>query len=87
MCLFISLLAFGPRVAVALFWLFQPIRFSIAFESILWPILGIVFLPWTTLMYVIVSPGGIVEWDWLWLALMFAADMGSYGGSAYKKSQ
>ena len=25
----------------------------------LWPILGIIFLPWTTLMYILVAPGGV----------------------------
>jgi hypothetical protein len=51
----------------------------------LWPVLGIVFLPWTTIMYVIVAPGGIVSWDWLWLGLMLVADIASYSGGAGRK--
>jgi hypothetical protein len=32
----------------------------------IWPLLGLIFLPWTTLMYVIVFP--VIGLDWLWLA-------------------
>jgi hypothetical protein len=39
------------------------------------------FLPWATLMYVIVFPGGIDGFDWVWLGLL--ADLLSYGGGAF----
>ena len=52
----------------------------------IWPVLGIVFLPWTTLMYVIVAPGGVVGWDWLRVGLMLAADIASYVGGYGRKS-
>jgi hypothetical protein len=82
MCLLLlSLLIFGPRVAVSLVWLFQPARFNLAFGSFIWPILGIIFLPWTTLMYVFVFPGGISGWDLIWLVLAFLVDLGSYTGT------
>ena len=45
--------------------------------------LGLIFVPWLTLMYVIVAPGGIVGLDWLWLGLALVADIGSYSGGAY----
>jgi hypothetical protein len=47
--------------------------------------LGIVFLPWTTIMYVLVSPGGMNGFDWVWVGLMFAADILSYGGGYGRK--
>ena len=31
-------------------------------------------------MYIIVAPGGVIGWDWLWLGLMLAADIASYAG-------
>ena len=31
------------------------------------------------------APGGIVEWDWLWLGLMLAADIFSYAGGVGRK--
>ena len=36
-------------------------------------------------MYVIVAPGGIVSWDWLWLGLMLVADIASYTSGAGRK--
>ena len=35
------------------------------------------------MMYVIVSPGGIVGFDWVWLGLALVVDIGSYSGGAY----
>ncbi|MDX1437059.1 MAG: hypothetical protein R3335_09625 [Anaerolineales bacterium] len=90
MCCFFTVLIFlGPRFAAIIWWLVQPVRWVgntdlSAFSSILWPILGIIFLPWTTLMYVILAPGGItgiLEWGLLILMLVF--DIGAYAGGGY----
>jgi hypothetical protein len=56
---------------------------SLAFGSWLWPLLGLIFLPWTTLMYVLVSQGGVTGFEWLWIGLSVVADIASYAGSAY----
>lgn len=83
-CIFTILVFLGPRVAGAIWWIAQPLRWQTAFNgSWLWPLLGLLFLPWTTLMYVIVAPGGIVGFDWFWLALALVADIGAYGGGGY----
>jgi len=79
-CLFASVLAGAPRLALILWWLFQPLRFDATFTSWIWPLLGIVLLPWTTLMYVVVYPGGLSVINWVFLALALAVDIGSYGG-------
>ena len=89
-CAFLMLVLLGPRIVGVFWWIFQPLRWESAFSSFfgggnlwwIWPILGIVFLPWTTIMYVIVAPGGIASWDWLWLGLMLVADIASYSGGA-----
>jgi hypothetical protein len=82
--LFTTLLLLGPRVAGAIWWLVQPARWTAAFKgSWLWPVLGLVFVPWLTLMYVLVAPGGIVGFDWVWLGLALVADIGSYSGGGY----
>lgn len=83
MCLFAIVLLLGPRLGLLYMWLFQTTRFNAAFDAIFWPMLGFLFLPWTTLMYIFISPGGLGGWDWFWLGLMFIADIASYGGSAY----
>jgi len=36
-------------------------------------------------MYVIVAPGGVNGFDWLWIGLMVAADIASYGGGLGRK--
>ena len=83
-CLFTTLLLLGPRAAILIWWLISPLRFNLAFgASFIWPLLGFIFLPWTTLMYVIVAPLGVVGFDWLWLGLALLVDLGSYGGGAF----
>jgi hypothetical protein len=46
-------------------------------------VLGLIFLPWTTIMFVIVAPGGVVGFDWVWIGLAVVIDIGSYSGSAW----
>ena len=83
-CLFTTLLLLGPRVAGAIWWLVQPWRWQAAFSgSWLWPVLGLVFVPWLTLMYVIVAPLGITGFEWVWLGLALVADIASYSGGGY----
>lgn len=74
----------GPRFATIMWWLINPARFSVAFSTFLFPLLGLLFLPWTTLMYVAVFPGGISLFNMFFLILAFMADLGSYASSAYK---
>jgi hypothetical protein len=79
-CLFATVLAGAPRLAFLLWWLFQPVRIDATFETWFWPVLGVLFAPWTTLMYVIVFPAGINGFDWVWLGLAVVIDIASYAG-------
>ena len=47
-------------------------------------ILGIVFLPFATLMYVLFyTPGvGLVGWEWFWVVLAGVIDVGHLAASA-----
>ena len=76
-CVFTVLLFLGPRVANITWWLIQPARWSVAFGSVIWPILGIIFLPWTTLMYVAVNNpvSGVSLLGWIFVALGVFADL------------
>jgi hypothetical protein len=80
MCVLIVLLLLGPRAVIVVWWLLAPLQWSAAFGSLLVPIIGFLLLPWTTLMYVLVAPGGIVGLDYLWLALALLADLSSHAG-------
>ena len=80
-CLVLLLMAMGPRVYLLGVWLLTP-RVHQAFDSIAIPVLGIIFLPWTTLIYVLVwEPSGVPEIGWLFVIFGFVFDVGSYLGS------
>jgi hypothetical protein len=85
-CLFLLIAALSPRLAVVLMWIFTP-WVDRAFGPIIWPILGVLFLPITTLVYVILwnTNGRGVNgwWEWLFVALAVFADLASYGGGGY----
>lgn len=84
MCCFFTILLFlGPRFAGIVWWLIQPVRWSLAFDTYIFPILGIIFVPWTTLMYVIVAPGGLTGLEWVFVGLMLVFDIGSYVGGGW----
>lgn len=85
-CLFALMAGFFPRLGTFIIWIARPAMFSAAFGgSWLWPLLGIIFLPFTTLMYVILwSPGiGLTTWDWMWLFLAVVLDVMHYSSTAY----
>ena len=80
-CVFTIILAGAPRLAIFLWWLLQRAYVTLAFKgNQLLGLLGFLFLPWTTLMWVIVYPGGISFVNWIFLGLAFAVDMGTYFG-------
>ena len=90
-CLLALLGAMAPRLALLLLWIFTPIV-NVAFQPWimpwLWPILGIVFLPFTTLMYVLVASGGALTiWGWLIVLLGLLIDLGAYGQSYEYREQ
>jgi len=86
-CFFTALVFFGPRLGVLVWWLFQPLRFSATFSTWIWPLLGLIFAPWTLLMYIIIAPGGIVGFDWIWIGLGVLFDVMSYGGGGYSNKE
>ena len=82
-CLFTVLVLLGPRVANGIWWLVDSARWNDAFGSIIWPILGIIFVPWTTLTYVFVIQGGISGFEVLLLMVAIVVDVLSHAGGGY----
>ncbi len=74
-CLFALLAAFMPRVALLILWIFTP-YVERAFDTWLWPLAGLIFAPFTTLMYVfVVAPLGPTNfWGWLCMILAVFVD-------------
>jgi len=85
MCLAIFALIFGPRVVMFVWWLVDMARWSATFDTFIVPLLGFLFLPWTTIMFVLVAPEGVTGIDWLWMALAVIADLGALGGGAARQ--
>jgi len=79
-CFFTTLMLFGPRLAILVWWIYRPVYINTLFQTWIWPLFGIVFLPWSTLMYMIIAPGGIIGFDWIWLGFGVFADMAGYFG-------
>jgi hypothetical protein len=83
-CLLALMAAFFPRIGFLVLWLARPALVSAAFgSSFLLPVVGIIFLPFTTLFYVLLyHPGiGLYGWDWVWLGLAVLLDISHWFGS------
>jgi len=78
-CLFAIIGAFAPRLAFILLWIFTPLV-NEAFNSIVLPILGVIFLPFTTLFYVLVINilGPYNIWGWALILIGFLLDLRNY---------
>jgi hypothetical protein len=75
-CLLAWAIALAPRVVLILAWIFSS-RWDVVWQgNWFWPLLGIIFLPYTTVMYVLAwSPGGIQGWEWMWIGLGVLLDI------------
>lgn len=87
-CLFAILGGFFPRVALVLLWIFTT-EVDQAYDSFVVPLLGLIFLPLTALVYALVwSPvGGVEGIDWLWVGLALVLDLSAYGGGARARAR
>jgi hypothetical protein len=88
MCLFVLVLGLlGPRIALACTWIFTD-RVQIAFSGgAILPALGLIFLPWTALVYVLAyAPGaGVSALGWFCVAGGFILDVLTYSNRAIAK--
>ncbi len=81
-CLITILILIGPR-ATALIWaLTDQSRWNATFDTVILPCMGILFLPWTTLAYVLLAGGGVEGLEWALLIFAFLIDIGSVSGGA-----
>lgn len=83
-CIFLLIAALSPRLAVILMWIFTP-WVDRAFGPIIWPILGVLFLPITTLLYVILwntNGRGVNGWEWILVIFGVFGDLASYAARA-----
>jgi hypothetical protein len=85
-CLLALMSAFAPRLVFLIIWIARPTYVDAVFDTFILPLLGLIFLPFTTLMWVLLDapPTGMHGWDWLWIIIAVALDLGHYG-SAYSQ--
>jgi len=85
-CLIGCLALLFPRLALVLVWLFGGGYLGRAYEHWAWPVLGLLFLPLTTLTFAFASnslngPGEVDAFGWLLIILALLGDLGILGGS------
>ena len=79
-----------PRLALLFLWIFTP-RLGNVFDTFFWPLLGLLFMPLTTIGYVLVykSGYGVGVWGLVAVILALLVDLGSYAagllGSSSKR--
>ncbi len=77
--------AIAPRVILVLAWIFSE-RWAVVWgEQILAPLLGIILLPYTTIMYLLavtITPTGVAleGFAWVWIALGLGLDAWKWVG-------
>lgn len=81
-CLLLVLALIAPRVCLVLLWLFTEF-IDRAFDSLLLPLLGLVFLPFTTIAYALaMNQRGEISGIYLIILVIAAlSDLGAIGGS------
>jgi hypothetical protein len=70
-CLLALGIGLAPRIFLILAWIFSN-RWDIVWRGDWFvPLLGIILLPYTTVMYMLAwsAPGGVQGWEWLWVIL------------------
>ncbi|MGH9118898.1 MAG: hypothetical protein ACRD0A_13755 [Acidimicrobiales bacterium] len=87
-CLILLLGAFTPRLALAIIALVND-EISESFDGgILLPFLGFLFLPYTTLTYVLLHwwGGDVTGIEWFFVGFAFLVDVSSYFGGWRKRA-
>ena len=90
MSIFTIISLFFARLALLVVWIVTPLVHRAFQGSWLLPLLGILFLPLTTLLYVLIyalSGNGVTGWGWLWVVLAFLFDLGVYSSPARRAAR
>ena len=84
-CIALTAFGLGPRIAIFLWWIFGD-RVDAAFSTWVWPLLGLLFLPWTTLFYLFMwsAVGGVSGAEWIVVALGVVLDVMAYASRSAK---
>ena len=89
MSIFTIIIQGFARLALVLVWVLTTLVNRAFHGGWLLPLLGIIFLPFATLIYVLVyAPGnGVTGWGWLWVVLALLLDLGVYSSPARRAAR
>jgi apolipoprotein N-acyltransferase len=80
---------FGPRFGYLIYWIVAPVRVNLTLASLNFPFLvstlGLIFAPWTLLMWVSMFP--MDGFDWIWIGFGVMADMTAYVTSFHNRKR
>jgi hypothetical protein len=82
-CIVALIAFFFPRLLLLCIWLFSH-YLDRAYQTVLWPLLGFIFMPMTTLAYAwAINTNGTVNGGYFFVVLLSALiDLGVIGGSS-----
>ena len=78
-----------PRATIIFLWIFTDLVRPDAFNGIILPILGTIFLPFTTLAYVVFYWGadGDITWGWVIIAGAVFLDIGNWASGYWGRGR
>lgn len=90
-----TLLMLGPRLAI-LIWCIDPPRIILGFQrwptpahfalsQLIWPLVGAVFAPWATWVYLMVVAGGVTPMEWLACGIGLLIDVSLHTANFYPR--
>jgi hypothetical protein len=82
-CLFAVFAGIFPRLGLLIIWIARPARVDAAFDTWLWPLLGLMFMPFVILW----QAGGLSGADWFWVALAGLFDIAHWVGGWTQRRQ
>ena len=87
-CLIAAVGSVIPRLTILFLWIVTDLV-DRAIEQWWLTVLGIIFLPFTTLFYVLMYAPvqGVTGFGWVVVVLAFLADIGNYGGGAFGRGK
>ena len=88
-CLVVLVILLFPRVTLALMWFFSTYLQRAFHGALLFPLIGFLFLPLTTIVYAWeINSGRPTEGiNLLWLLIAVIIDLGGLGGGARRQSK
>jgi hypothetical protein len=88
-CLLALMSAFAPRLVFLIIWIARPSYIDAVFDTFILPLLGLIFLPFATLMWVLLDapPVGVHGFDWVWIGLAVILDLSHYATAYSQRGQ